>query len=165
MKQFFYVFMLIGIVLVSQSFAQKRGAANAGRAVEFERYHSYFESNKSPLKGRISYTVFTDQEKFDEVFGAAATMGNNSFLPDDAFDTKLVFAVIKRGKSLRTYDLKKVTSTGGKLFVWYNVKDEKMSSATFSSHLIVGVEKGNYTQVAFMENGKLIRTLPIPKTK
>jgi hypothetical protein len=121
--------------------------------VEFQRYESYFEKNSSGLKGKTSYLVLANQEQFDKVFGYATTMEQNNFLTPDVFKSKIVFATIKRG-SLRHYDDVKVTAAKGRIFVWYNAKDDAPGSATYSTPLILAVDKGKYNEVVFMENGK-----------
>ena len=69
-----------------------------GDKVEFHVFDGYFESNKSGLKGDASFLALTDDAAFDKVFGKAVVMGKKqNFLPKDAFETKLVFATIKRG--------------------------------------------------------------------
>ncbi|MGH9765541.1 MAG: hypothetical protein ACREDR_27910 [Blastocatellia bacterium] len=129
--------------------------------MDFQHYDSYFEGNDSGLKGKTSYLVFTDKSKFDKIFHPAATMGDNSFLPENAFDTKLVIATIARGNFLRKYDLANVTAKNGRLYVWYTFKDSEDSSARFNSPLILAVDKGNYSQVVFMEKGKERRALRV----
>src|SRR4051812_23899613 len=92
-------------------FAQTKTGKTGGNAasVDFQQFKSYFEKNNSGLKGSKSYLALPSQKRFDQVFGPAATMGPNSFLPDDAFKSKLVFATVKRGV-LRSYDNIKVTA-------------------------------------------------------
>jgi len=63
------------------------------------------------------------------VFGAAATMGPNSFLPPDAFKTKIIIAAIKRG-SLRRYGDVRVAAKNGILIVSYKAKDDPPGIAT-----------------------------------
>jgi inhibitor of cysteine peptidase len=145
------VLFAITVCGFAQTSAHK--TANAAASANFEQFHSYFEKNNSGLKGDKSYIALTSQKQFDKVFGPAATMGPNSFLPTDAFKSKVVVATIKRG-ALRKYDNVKATEEGGTLFIWYDAKDDEPSSATFRSPLILAVDKGKYKQVVFMENGK-----------
>jgi hypothetical protein len=132
---------------------KSHGLAVRQAAVDYQRYQSYFEKNNSGLKGRVSYLAFTSQRAFDRVFGAAAVAGSE-FLPDGAFKTKLVVATIMRGHSIRDYRVKQVTSEKGKLFVWYDSEDHSQGDASFSTPLILAVDKGGYREVVFMENGK-----------
>jgi hypothetical protein len=161
MKRFFYLVTMIGVVFVVPAFAQKAGAESD---VNFQRYDSYFARNDTGLKGRTSYLVLTSQAKFDKIFHPAPTMGQNNFLPEKTFDTKVVVATIMRGKSLRTYDVSKVTAKNGRLYVWYTVKDSKPGGATYQSPLILAVDRGHYSHVVFMQDGKRVRVVPFPRT-
>jgi|HubBroStandDraft_6_1064221.scaffolds.fasta_scaffold18025_3 hypothetical protein len=132
--------------------------------VDFKRYDSYFERNDSGLKGETSYLVITNRAQFDAVFGGAATMSTtkDSFLPDRAFDGKIVVATIRRGDYVRKYDVTKVNASEGNLYVWYKVTDGKKGSATYYSPLILTVEKSNYSKIVFMEDGKKVAAVPVP---
>jgi hypothetical protein len=127
-----------------------------GKDVDYDAHNGYFESNKSGLAGDSSYLVFTDQKTFDAVFGVGRVQGNKQrFLPKDAFDSKLVVAVIKRGKGVTDYKVEKVTDDDGVLEVQYAATPQESSgTATFATPLILSVDKGKYTSVVFIENGK-----------
>ncbi len=148
------IIFLMAVVALSFA-AQTAAPAVAGeRDVAFQRHDSsYFEKNNSGLKGEKSYLVINSRRRFDEVFGPAATMGQNSFLPPDAFKSKIVVAAIKRG-SMRRYGDVNVTAKGRTLTVSYTTQDDAPGSAAFSSPLILAVDKGRYRQVVFMENGR-----------
>jgi hypothetical protein len=92
-------------------------------------------------------------------------MGQNSFLPEKAFQTKLVIAIVTRGRFIRKYDVTKVTAKNGKLYVWYKITDGDEGSASFRSPLILSVDKNKYSQIIFMEDGKRVGALPISKSK
>ena len=134
------------------------------RDVDFKRYDSYFERNDSGLKSDTSYLVITSRPKFDAVFGGAATMSTtkDSFLPERAFDAKIVVATIKRGNFVRKYDVTKVNAGDGNLYIWYRVTDGEKGSATYNSPLILTVEKGDYSKIVFMEDGKKVAAVPVP---
>jgi hypothetical protein len=155
--------MLFALAVYGFAQTNSNKAANAAGSVNFEQFHSYFAKNNSGLKGDRSYLALTSQKQFDKVFGAAATMGTNSFLPSDVFKTKVVVATIKRGGALRRYENVKATEERGTLVVWYDVKDDEPGSATYNSPLILAVDKGKYTEVVFMENGKKAGTARLAK--
>jgi hypothetical protein len=136
-----------------------------GKKVEYEVHTGYFESNKSGLKGDVSYLVFTDEKAFRMTFGKAVVMGKkDNFLPKDAFDKKMVVAVIKRGTAVWTYKVEKVTADDDTLYVQYEATSKDRSdTAKFASPLIVSVEKGKYTSVVFIENGKKVGTAKVEK--
>jgi hypothetical protein len=137
-----------------------------GKKVEFDVYDDYFESNKSGLKGETSFLAITDPDTFDKVFGKAAVMGaKQKFLPKDAFDTKLVVAVIHRGNAVWRYKVDQVTADGDTLNVQYEATSKTGGTATFHSPLVVAVDKVKYTSVAFIENGEKIGTAKIEKEK
>jgi len=134
------------------------------KAVPFEQHSGYFESNKSGLKGPVSYLVFTDRTDFDKVFGVAFTMGRRpNVLPKDAFKTRLAFAVIKRGDLIWTYKVEKVTAKEGTLTVTYAATSKAGGTARFASPLIVSVDKGDYSRIDFVENGKTVDTIKVSK--
>jgi hypothetical protein len=153
-------------LVVMPARAQNQKAHNTVReqsAVNYHQYRSYFEKNNSRLKGVVSYLVITTQREFDRIFGAAATSGDNEFLPDGDFKSRLVVATIKRGNSIREYKVKQVAADKGKLFVWYDTEDHSQGSATYSSPLILTVARGNYREVVFMENGKRAGSVRLKK--
>lgn len=136
-----------------------------GKAVKFQSYRDadYFVENDDNMKGNVSFLVFTNREKFDRVFHPAAHMGDNHFLPDNVFDSKLVIATTARGNFLRKYELTKVTAKKGELYVWYNSTDEQTPENSWHAHLILTVDKNKYSQVIFMENGKRVGATSLPK--
>jgi hypothetical protein len=162
MKHILSVLIIIALIVVADSAAQNTGAVKNIGTVEFQRYDSYFEKNNSALQGNTSYLVFARQEQFDKVFGAVPMGESNSVLPSDVFKSRIVVAAIKRG-NLRHYADVKVTAQKGRLFVWYAVKEDAPNSATYSTPLILAVDKGKYKEVVFMENGKKAGAAKIKK--
>jgi hypothetical protein len=152
------------LTFVAHAFATDAPKTGPERNLDFQRYDSYFERNDTGLTVQTSYLVFTSQAQFDKIFGAAATMGRNNFLPNNAFNTKVVFATIARGHFLRAYDGPKVTTKDGTIYVWYKIKDTPQESATFASPLILAVDKGQYSEVIFMEDGKRVGAATFPRT-
>ena len=151
MKRIFYLLSVMTLFFAAQASALGGGEE---RDVQFQRHDSsYFEKNSSGLTGEKSYLVLTDQQQFDRVFGPAARMGSNAFLPRDAFASKIVVAAIKRG-SMRRYSDVKVTEENGVLLVSYTATDDKPGSASYRVPLILAVEKGAYSGVVFVENGE-----------
>jgi hypothetical protein len=124
----------------------------------------YFESNKSGLKGESSHLIFTDKKSFDGVFGTRFVPGGKGkFLPKDAFDKNMVIAAIKRGASIYTWKVDKVTDKDGVLELHYTATGKDGGGARFASPLIVSVPKGKYTSVEFIENGKKVATVKVAK--
>lgn len=163
--------IILTIVVLAAAFATvsaQKNVAAAGREVKFESHAKahYFENNDSGLKGSSSYLAFTSLEQFEQIFGYAAINGNNYFLPENVFDSKLGIAVIKRGNAIRKCDIKKVTVKNKELYVWYNVEPDRSSTtgtASYSTPSLLTVDKKNYTKVVFMENGKKVGTALVPK--
>jgi hypothetical protein len=157
--------VLAGLVL-AVGFGRAADEAK-GNKVEYQTHSPYFESNKSGLKGDASFLAFTDQKKFDETFGKAVVMGGKTnFLPKDAFDSKLVVATIKRGNSPYEYKVEKVTADEGTLYVQYeSTAKGGGGTTTFATPLIIAVDKdkGKYTKVVFIENGKKAGEVEIGK--
>jgi hypothetical protein len=151
MKRIFFLTVITLFVFAPRCFAQEGGE---GRGPDFRRYDSsYFEKNNSGLGGEKSYLVLTDREQFDKVFGPAAVMSGNTFLPRDTFESKIIVATIKRG-SMRRYSDVTLTEKDGALMVSYTAEDEGPGSATYRVPLILAVDKGEYAEVVFIENGE-----------
>jgi hypothetical protein len=137
-----------------------------GKETGFAVHSGYFEKNTSGLKGDASYLTFTDQKSFDQVFGTAATMKPQNFLPKNVFDSRLVVAVIKRGTAVTEYNVAKVTIDDGTVYVQYEAKaKDGGGTARYASPLIISFDKGRYTAVVFIENGKKVETLKLEKEK
>jgi hypothetical protein len=79
-------------------------------------------------------------------------------LPDNVFDTKIVVAAIARGLFIRRYDVTKVTAKNEKLYVWFDIKDIERDDSLYNSPLILAVDKGDYSQIVFMQAGKQVGT-------
>jgi monofunctional biosynthetic peptidoglycan transglycosylase len=123
--------------------------------VEFTAHANYFERNDSGLKGAVSYLVIENRKAFDQVFGVAATMrAKLELVPNDAFDSKVVVAVIKRGGEFWEYHVDNVTEQGGVLTVRYTAKSEDGKGARFASPMIVSVPNGTFREAVFVEGGK-----------
>jgi hypothetical protein len=159
------VLVLAGVVCGA---AGAGGAGAKGEKVAFKTYtRAYFESNKSGLKDRpASYLAFTEQKAFDRVLRPRPPLMREkpTYLPRDVFASKLVVAVIKRGDRVWDYKVEKVTADGGTLYVQYRASGKGGGgSATFASPLIVTVDRGKYTSVVFIENGKKAGTARVSK--
>jgi hypothetical protein len=137
--------------------------AAKGTPADFDVHSGHFEKTDSGLKGDASYLVFTDREAFDEVFSVAATMKKQKFVPKDAFEKKMVVAVIKRGSAPFEYKVDKVTTDDGTLYIEYTTKMGPLSRATFRSPLLVSVAKNKYQSIVFIENGKKAETVKVGK--
>lgn len=147
---------------VSAGALRSAGGADKEDEVAYQVHDGYFESNKSGLKGDTSFLAFTDQKSFDRVFGVAAVMRKKqNFLPKNAFESRLVAAVVKRGGAVWTYKVDKVTAANGKLYVQYQATSQDGGGATFASPLIVSMDRGKYSAVVFIENGKQVGTANI----
>lgn len=159
MKKMLFALAAVALLFPTYGLAKTRKVGGE-TPVDFARYTSYFENNTSGLRGQKSYLVIDNQKQFDRTFGPAATMGTNSFIPDHAFQTKIIIAAIKRG-NLREYSDVKVAEKNGILWVSYTTKDSPPGSATYRSPLIIGVDKGKYKEVVFTENGKRAGTVRV----
>lgn len=136
-----------------------------GKKVDFDVHNGHFESNKSGLdKEKPSYLVFSDRDEFDKIFGVGRVSGKQNFVPKDAFEKKMVVAVIKRGNAITEYKVEKVTADEGTLYVQYTATAKGGGgTATYASPLIVSVDKEKYTSVVFLENGKKVEKVKVGK--
>jgi hypothetical protein len=155
-----------GLALLAAAPVRANDKAEAkGKEIDYKAYTGYFEKNDSGLKGDASFLAYTDQKFFDTTFGAGFTMGKKpDVMPKDAFDSKVTVATIKRGKAITEYKVEKVTNDDGTLYVQYTTTEKgNGGTAMFASPLVVAVDKGKYTSVVFIENGKKAGTADFPK--
>jgi hypothetical protein len=135
-----------------------------GDKVEYATYPGYFEKNNSTLKGDASYIAFTDKDSFAKVFQLRPPLmkGNKAEpLPEKVFDKQVVLAVVKRGNSITTYTVEKVTVDGDTIYVQYKAEAGPAGTATFASPLVIAADKGKAKKVAFIENGKTVTTVDV----
>jgi hypothetical protein len=163
MKTLFATLTLFVLPLIAHAAPAPDDDTAKGKEVKFEVHDGHFEKNNSGLKGDSSYLVFTDRDAFDKVFGIARVIGKQNFVPKDAFDKKMVVAVIKRGNAVTEYKVEKVTADDGTLYVKYTAKMGTAGTATFASPLILSVDKDKYTEVVFLENGKKVEKVKVGK--
>jgi len=161
--------MRLALTLIAASLALPAAADDKveakGKDIDYKAYTGYFEKNDSGLKGDASFLAVPDQKALDATFGAGFTMGKKpDIMPKDVFDSKVAVATIKRGKAITEYKVEKVTNDDGTLYVQYTTTEKAGGgSATFASPLVVAVDKGKYTSVVFIENGKKAGTADFPK--
>lgn len=129
-------------------------------AVAYSVHSGYFERNDSGLKGSASYLVIEDRSSFDKLFGVAFTMGPKpKVLPENAFESKRVVAVIKRGGEVWDYKVESIVLENGVLTVRYTAQSHDGGGAQFASPLIVSIPKEPFRQVVFIEGGKQVGTV------
>jgi hypothetical protein len=164
MKKLLYISVAFFLPLVAFAAPADDKSEAKGEKVEFTLHDGYFESNKSGLEGESSFLAFTDDDGFKKIFGVAVVMGKKpKFLPKDAFEKKIAVAVIHRGNKLYNYKVQKVTGDEKTLYVVYTTKTEDGGGANFHSPMIVSVDKGKYTSVVFIEDGKKAGTAEVGK--
>jgi hypothetical protein len=137
-----------------------------GEKVEFTQHaNGYFEKNNAGLKGDLSTLAITDAKTFDSIFGIGRVMGPMpNFLPEDAFDKKMVVAVIKRGNAFYQYKVDSLTTSDDALYLKYTATGNGAGgTATFASPLILSLDKGKYKSVVFFEGDKKVGKVEIGK--
>lgn len=147
-----------------QTAGQPGKEAASQPSVAFDTYSGYFVSNKFEPNEAASFVVIRDQAEFDRVFGVAMVMRDKSHrLPPNAFDSKIVLAVVKRGKAVWDYSVKDVRLDGRTLIVRYTATAKPQASAEFACPLILSVDKGDYGAVQFVENDKEVKKVDMAK--
>jgi hypothetical protein len=137
-----------------------------GEKVDYKVYAgSYFVKNTFEMKNDSAYLAVPDRDGFDKVFGPGRVIGKQEFLPNDAFDKRMVISAIKKGAAITEYKVEKVTQDGDTVYVQYttSAKGSATGTATFTSPLIVTVDKDKVKKVVFIENGKKADTVDVPK--
>ncbi|MEI6534487.1 MAG: hypothetical protein WCN98_04025 [Verrucomicrobiaceae bacterium] len=126
----------------------------------YDTHDGYFVSNKFEPERAASFVIVQDKESFDKVFGSAFVMKDKHHrLPNDAFDSKIVIAVVKRGNATCEFKVQDVAVKDGAITVTYTVTATPQPSATFACPLILSIARGDYTTVQFIENGKVAETI------
>lgn len=134
-----------------------------GQKVAYTVHSGYFRRNDSGLEDPLHALVITDQKRFDQIFGVAFVMGAKpKVLPEKAFDTLVVCALIRQGNKVWTYTVTGVTQQEGVLTIQYKATAADGGTATFASPLIVSVPQGDYRQVRFFENDKVVAEPKFP---
>jgi hypothetical protein len=156
--------LALTLILAGSALAEDK-VEPKGDKVAVDIHDSYFEKNNSGLKGDESFLAFTDQAAFDKTFGIGRVMGKKpNVLAKDAFEKKMALAVIHRGNALWAYKVDKVTADGDTLYLQYDAtKGKESANAKYASPLIVSIDKGKYTTVIFLENGKKAGTVKLDK--
>ena len=128
--------------------------------VPFDTYSGYFVSNEFEPDEAESFVVIDSQSQFDKIFGVAAVMNNTSHrLAENAFESLVVLAVVKRGHAVVEYTVDRVTAGDGVLELCYTTTSKENESAFFASPLIVSIPKEEYSAVWFVENNKVVKEI------
>ena len=148
--------------LVLTIFSAAVAAVAAQQDVSFDTYSGYFVSNQFEPDASASFVVAADRKQFDKVFGVASVMADKSHrLPEDAFQSRLVAAAIKRGSSTWTYKMERVSQQDGLVELCYTATESKSGSATFACPLIISIPRGQYKAIQFVENGKPVKQIMV----
>lgn len=151
---------VIILYFISVFSLQSAAIAEKNQKLKFEIYSGYFVSNKFEPQKTRSFVVANNQKQFDQVFGVAFVLGDKSHrLEEDELKSKTVIAAIRRGKSLCDFKINSVINKDGVLEVKYAAKMQKESTASFACPLIISVPKGNYKEIHFIENGKVLKQI------
>jgi hypothetical protein len=136
-------------------------------ALPFETYSGYLVSSKLGPDVGESCMVITNEKRFNEVFWDMDKKGDTFHgLPDDAFASNLVLAVIRRPPPLFgwRFDAERVTEGNGIVQLRYAATSEKSDAVLSAYTLIVSIPKADkrgYKAVEFIENGKTVKTIAI----
>jgi hypothetical protein len=174
------------IVLIVLSALAPGRAPAAEEKVDFEVHRGYLLKTKFYLAARAAdktgfgysfFWTFRDKDSFDKAFGKTKSKVDlSTFMPSgdkakpnllsrDAFDKKMVVAMSHNSMNIYRFKVKKVTADGGTLYVRYSASSTPGYPNSYACPLLVAVNKGKYTSVVFIENGKKIGTAAITKKK
>jgi hypothetical protein len=137
-----------------------------GKEIDFATHSGYFVSNQFEPNAPTSFVVVQDPSAFDRVFGVAMVMGDSSQrLPINAFVSRMVVAVIHRGKAMVNYRVENVTAEGKTLVVRYTTNSIRSDTAEYACPLVLSLAKGEYDDVQFVENGQKIKRVATRASK
>ena len=143
---------------------QVAAAVPATRPVAAETLDGYFVSNQFEPASAASFVIARDQKAFDQVFGIAQVMRDKAHrLPPDAFDSKIIVAVIKRGNATVKYKVDSVNDEAGVLAIHYTTHSQASNTATFACPLILSTPRGDYASVQFIEDGQVVKKMDFKK--
>jgi hypothetical protein len=142
----------------------------ADTPVKFDRYDNYSEKTADDRKDAISCMAISTRKEFDDrfddhYFGFGESSKAPRSLPKDAFETRMVIAVVRRGNALWTYEVDGLRADGDKLTLRYKTTRKDQPSATFACPMIVSLPKGSYRSVIFIENDKEVGKATIGDAK
>lgn len=165
MKALTWILMLIAGSFSIAAFATAAGEPQSAlKPARFDVYGGYFVSNQFEAREPASFVVLNSQTAFERVFGVAMVMGDKSHrLPFDLFDQSLIVAAIHRGKEFFEYDVENVGLAGKVLVIRYRAESAPSDSAEYASPLILSVARGDYDAVRFVENGRELKVVEIPR--
>lgn len=130
--------------------------------IPYSVYDGYFVSNEFEPDAPSSFLILPDQAAFDRVFGVAAVMFDRSHrLPVNIFRNHFLIAAIHRGHANVRYRVVNVTHDETVLRVSYTTKEQHTPMTEYASPLILSVPRDNYSDVAFIENGSPVKTVPL----
>jgi hypothetical protein len=119
----------------------------------------YFVKNTYEPQEARSFAILKSLSEFDNVFGVGMVMGGKRPEVDaQTFASHVILAAVKRGP-MCTYQVESVQAKSDGVEVRYTVNVDKGVGGEFAVPLIIGVPKGNYASITFVENGKPIKVL------
>jgi len=125
--------------------------------LEFEICAGYLVSFEVPLYTAETYHNLWTQDQFDHVFATDPALADTARrAPKGAFDSRIVLAVVKRGKTLLQFKVEGVSEMNGIVRLRYNTTAKKTQPADFVSSLIVSIPKVHSSAFQFVENGKIV---------
>lgn len=133
-------------------------------ALDFTTNGNYFVKNTFQVDSIGSFLVVHDSASFEEVFGAAAVMGNQTWITTDDFKDKFVVSVIKKFGNNK-YDLKitKISLRNAIIRVDYNFSlIEKDLPYSRVGTAIAMVKKQQCDAIQFYENGRFVKEIGMP---
>ncbi len=139
--------------------AQKSSGATS---VNYTVHGGYVVSSQFESALPASFHVIDDQKQFDRIFSVAPAMEDKSgLLPAGAFESRIVIVVIKRGPYIWGYQVEDVSRNQDILYVSYRLSLEDGGATTFTSPLLISIEKQKLAAVVFIENGRTIKKLKV----
>lgn len=159
MKNTFYA-ALTTVLFLAAGFAAQPGRAASmfdnPTPLAYERYDKYFEKNNSGFTAAASVHMFLDRLKFDRMFAGVPSMGPGTYLPQDVFETRFVFAVVKRGGFTVKYRVNSVVRDFSTLHIYYEATQTPIKGSIVHSPLILAIDNVDfdYSEIIVTENGK-----------
>lgn len=141
--------------------------APAGREIQFSELGYYFVKNTVKIgTERPGCLILSTQAAFDEHFGVGMVMraDRSKLLQEGDFDKNMVVSILQSGRDIREMHINKIRLEGKTLVVEFsNVVTEANASWTGNFHATARVERCEFSEVRFMENGKDAKDIAVTR--
>ncbi|WP_041263881.1 hypothetical protein [Bernardetia litoralis] len=158
MKNLFFTISIFCLVSILFSGCVSFTSYDDLERLSFADLEGYEYQNKDyqPINDTTRFMYFTDKESFEKAFGKVKD--------DINFSEQIVFAVVKYEKKPTQISTQHITYEQNEI-IWFYDDDYSNVKMAFPSVGIVLIDKKNFDQVVFVENGKTVYIITTPEAQ